>query len=179
MQFFDSQFFTKKQRKSAHPMKFVSEEIIDKVVEELEDFSDEQYEQAMEAFSEQQPVLFAWLFSEQFELLNEDEKGYLQYLSLIAWTSIVRVNGPVEAASEEQIGEAEERNYEVLDGSTAKKFRDRLDPFFENTDQEDLLAFAEDAVTEEEDNPESLVTKDGREPVFVALKTLVDVLTAA
>ena len=157
-------------------MEFVSEKIIDTVIEELEDLPDEQYEQQMNAFAEAQPVLFAWLFSEQFDLLSDDEKGYLQYLALIAWRSIVRVNGPVEAVSEEQIGEAEEKNFEILEGSTAKKFRDRLDPFFENTTQEDLLAFAEEAVLESEDDPESFVTKEGREPIFIALKTIVDVL---
>ena len=47
----------------------------------------------------------------------------------------------------------------------------------EQTEQEDLLAFAEDAVLEEEDDPEALVTKEGREPIFVALKTMVDVLS--
>jgi len=158
-------------------MKFVSEKIIDAIIDELEDFSDVQYEQRMEDFAEAQPVLFAWLFSEHFDLLNEDEKGYLQYLSLIAWQSIVKVNGPGEPVSEEQIGEAEEKNYEILEGTEAKKFRDRLNPFFENTPQEDLLAFAEEAVLEEEDELEALVTKEGREPIFVALKTLVDVLT--
>ena len=74
-------------------MKFVEEKIIDKVVEELDGLSDEQYEQRMESLAEAQPVLFAWLFSEQFELLSEDEKGYLQYLALIAWNSIVKANG--------------------------------------------------------------------------------------
>ncbi len=157
-------------------MKFVSEKIIDAVIEELEDLPDGQYEQRMESFAEAQPMLFAWLFSDNFELLTEDEKGYLQYLALIAWLSITKVNGPGEPVSEEQIGEAEEKNYEVLEASTAKTFRDRLNPFFENTPQEDLLAFAEDAVLEEENDPEALVSKEGREPIFVALKTLVDVL---
>jgi len=158
-------------------MKFVSEDIIDAVIEELEAFSDEQYEQQMEAFAEAQPVLFAWLFSEHFDLLNEDEKGYLQYLALIAWNSIVKVNGLLEAVSEEQIGEAEEKNYEMLELSAGKKFRDRLDPFFEDSDQEDLIAFAEEAVLEDEEDPESLVTKEGREPIFIALKSMVDALS--
>jgi hypothetical protein len=157
-------------------MKFVSEKIIDAVIEELENYDDEQYEAQMEAFAEAQPVLFAWLFSEHFELLNEDEKGYLQYLALIAWRSIMQVDGSVEAVSEDQIGEAEEANYAILDASTAKKFRDRLNVFFEGSPQEDLLAFAEEAVLEDEDDIDSLVTKEGREPIFVALKTMVDVL---
>ena len=158
-------------------MKFVSEKIIDAVIDELENYSDEQYETQMEAFAEEQPVLFAWLFSEHFELLNEEEKGYLQYLSLIAWRSIVRTNGNLESASEEQIGLAEEANYAILDASNAKNFRDRLNEFFEGSDQEDLLAFAEEAVLEDEDDPESIVTKEGKEPIFIALKTMVDVLT--
>lgn len=144
----------------------------------MEDLPDEQYEQRMEAFAAAQPVLVAWLFSDNFDLLNEDEKGYLQYLALIAWLSIVKVAGQVEAVSEEQIGLAEEKNYEVLENSTAKKFRDRLNPFFEHTQQEDLIAFAEDAVVEDEDDPDALVTKEGREPIFIALKTMVDVLTS-
>lgn len=159
-------------------MKFVSEEVIDAIIDALEDYSDDQYEKQMEAFAEAQPVMFAWLFSEEFELLNEDEKGYLQYLSLIAWKSIEKVNGPLEAVSEEEIGEAEEKNYEILEASTAKKFRDRLNAFFEETPQEDLLAFAEEAVLESEDDPDSLVSKEAREPIFIALKTIVDVLTA-
>ncbi|MBL7829047.1 MAG: hypothetical protein JNJ57_20600 [Saprospiraceae bacterium] len=157
-------------------MEFVSEKIIDAVIEELENLEEDRYEVLMEEFAEAQPVLFAWLFSEHFDLLTEDEKGYLQYLSLIAYRSIVRVNGPCEAASEDQIGQAEERNYELLETSTAKKFRDRLNVFFENTNQEDLLAFAEEAVLEDEDDPESFVTKEGRELIFVGVKTLVDVL---
>jgi hypothetical protein len=158
-------------------MDFVSEEIIDAIIDELETFDDEQYEEQMEAFAEAQPVLFAWLFSEHFELLNEDEKGYLQYLSLIAWRSIVSVNSDVEAVSEDQIGEAEEANYAVLEASKAQDFRDRLNEFFEGSDQEDLLAFAEEAVLEDEDDPESLVSKEAREPIFIAVKTLVDALT--
>ena len=158
-------------------MEFVSENIIDAVIDALENYSDEQYEVEMEAFSEAQPVLFAWLFSEHFDLLNEEEQGYLQYLALIAWRSIVKVNGTGEAVSEEQIGEAEEANYAVLEASTEKKFRDRLNDLFEGSSQEDLLAFAEEAVLEYENDSESLVSKEGKEPIFIALKTLVDVLT--
>lgn len=159
-------------------MNLVSEKIIDAVIDELENLTDEQYEGRMEAFATAQPVVFAWLFSEHFDLLSEDEKGYMQYLSLIAWSAIVRVNGPGEAVSEEQLGEAEERNYELLENTSARKFRDRLNVFFEHTTQEDLLAFAEDAVLEDEDDPEALVTKEGRELIFVAVKTLTDVLCA-
>lgn len=156
-------------------MKFVSEDIIDQVIEDLEQLGEDKYEAKMEAFSEAQPVVVAWLFSEQFDLLTEDERGFMQYLTLIAWLAFEKVNGPLEPISEDELGEAEEKNYEVLELSTAKKFRDRLNPFFENTPQEDLLAFAEEAVLEEEGESDPLVTAAGREPIFVAIKTLVDI----
>jgi len=162
-------------------MKFVSENVIDAVIDELENMEDDQYEQQMEKFAEAQPVLVAYLFDdENFHLLTEDEKGYLQYLALIAWLSNTRVNGPSEPASEDMIGQAEERNYEILEATNSKNFRARLDAFFEGTPQEDLLAFAEEAVLEdEEDGGDALVTKEGREPIFVAMKTVIDVLTGA
>ncbi|MCC6459688.1 MAG: hypothetical protein IT260_04435 [Saprospiraceae bacterium] len=161
-------------------MKFVSEDILDNIIDELDQMDDDQYENRMEQFSKEQPVLVAYLFDEEtFHLLTEDEKGYVQYLSLIVWLANARVNGPVESVSEEMIGQAEERNYELLEASTAKNFRDRLNVFFENTPQEDLLAFAEEAVLdEEEEGGEPLVTKEGREPIFIAVKTVIDVLTA-
>lgn len=159
-------------------MQFVSEKIIDATIAELDDLGDERYEHRMAAFAESQPVLTSYLFNEEnFHLLTEEEQGFMHYLALIAWESIIKVNGPLETVSEEQIGEAEEKNYEVLENSTAKNFRDRLNPFFDGTPQEDLIAFVEEALMEEENDPESLVTKDGREPIFIALKTLIDVLT--
>lgn len=158
-------------------MNFVSEQHIDQVIDQLESMNEIQYEQRMQAFSEAQPVIFAWLFSEQFDLLTDDEKGFLHYLALIAWSAIVKVNGPQAPVSEDELGEAEEINIEVLENSSAKSFRDRLNPFFEGSEQEDLLAFAEDAVLEYDSDPEFVLTKDGREPIFVALKTIIDVLT--
>lgn len=170
---------TKPSTNHQSDMKFVSEEIIDAVIEKLDTLGDEQYEKRMDAFAEAQPMVMAYLFDdENFHLLTEDEKGYLQYLALIAWESIIKVNGPGEPVSEEALGEAEEKNYAILEASAAKKFRDRLDPFFENYPQEDLLAFAEEAVLENEEDPDSLVTKEGREPIFIAMKTVIDALIA-
>jgi len=48
-----------------------------------------------------------------------------------------------------------------------------LDIFFKDYPQEDLLAFAEDALTEDDDSP---VTAEGREPMMVFLKTAIDVM---
>ncbi len=156
-------------------MKFVSETTIDAVIENLEKLQDSAYEKKMDDFALAQPVIFSYIFSEQFDLLTEDEKGYLQYLALIIWASNDKTNPGGEAVSEDEIGEAEEENYNMLENTTGSGFRDRLNPFFEDYPQEDLLAFVEDALVEDED-PEAIVTKEGREPIFIALKTVIDVL---
>ncbi len=160
-------------------MKLVSEEVIDSVLDELEEYSDEQYERQMEAFSQAQPYLFAYLFSDDnFHLLTEDEKGYIQYLGLVVWLAVTRVNGHVPIVDSEQIGQAEERNYERLETATARRFEERLDAFLEDADQEEaLLLFAAEAVTDDEESGEALVvTPEGRETVFVAVKTVIDTL---
>ena len=67
---------------------------------------------------------------------------------------------------------AEEKNWELLDNIRELRFRDRMTVFFDNSDQEDLLAFVEDSLVDDED---SFITKEGREPMFVALKSVIDV----
>jgi hypothetical protein len=158
-------------------LQFVDENIIDAIIEQLDTAPDEHYEQQMEAFAEAQPVVVSYLFDEEtFHLLTEDEKGFMQYLCLIIWMALTQVNGQLEPVSEDMIGEAEEKNYGILEATTGKTFRQRLDPFFEGYPQEDLLAFAEEAVLEDENDPEALVTKEGREPIFIAVKSVIDVL---
>ena len=74
--------------------------------------------------------------------------------------------------TEDQISQQEEKNWEVLHASKTKDFRDRVTPFFEDYFQEDLLAFVEDALVEDEDEDgEEVVTTDGRPALFVSLKT--------
>ncbi len=155
-------------------MKFVSEKTIDAVINQLDGLSDTAYESRMTLFSERQPIVIAWLFGEQFELLTDDEKGYMQYLALIIHESFIKINPDVEMIPENEIGEAQERNFEILEAQNAPKFRDRMTAFFKDYPQEDLLAMIEDALLEDED----LLTKEGREPIFIALKTFVDVLNA-
>jgi hypothetical protein len=93
------------------------------------------------------------------------------------WQSVEKVHGKLPPLSKNALEAAEEANWESLESVTAKRFRDRMTPFFEGYDQEDLLAFVEDSLTEDEEDTENVVTKEGREPMFVALKSVIDALT--
>jgi hypothetical protein len=153
---------------------FISEDIIDAVVLELE-VAD--FEQEVAIFGEKQPVLLGYVLSEDFELLTNDEREWLLYLVLVLWKSVEKVYEKIGPLSKNALETAEEANWERLESVTAKRFRDRVTPFFEGYDQEDLLAFVEDSLTEDEEDTENVITKEGREPMFVALKSVIDVLT--
>jgi hypothetical protein len=151
---------------------FISETIIDAVVDQLETAD---FEKEIEFFGKKQPALMSYLFSEDFELLTHDEREWMLYLFVVIWSSVVKAKEQVPSISKKSLEMAEERNWELLDSVTTHHFRDRMDVFFNDSEQEDLLAFIEDSLVEDDD---SVVTKEGREPMFVALKSVVDVLTA-
>ncbi len=151
---------------------FVSETIIDAVVEELENAN---FENVIEHFGKKQPALIGYVFSEDFELLTQGEREWMLYLIIVMWQSVDKVKGHVPTLNKKALESAEERNWELLENVTTHRFRDRMDVFFNDSEQEDLLAFIEDSLIEDDD---SVVTKEGREPMFVALKSVVDVLTA-
>jgi len=156
----------------------VSEKIIDNVIDQFE-AGKVDYEQAFQDFGKQQPAILSYLLSDHEGAFTDGERDFLLYLAVVIWQSIeasglkpAKVNVPV-------INGAEEANWEMMSESKGKTFRDRLDVFFEDSPQEDLLAFIEDSLTLDEVNDGSevvKVTEEGVEPMFVILKTVVDVL---
>ena len=156
-------------------MKFIPESTIDKVVKRFESKS-EQYDSLIKEFDEQQPQLLAYLCSESFDLLTGEERNYLMYLSLIVWQAVIESAGALEELDEDAIVLREEANWGRMKQISERKFRDRVTPFFENYPQEDLLAFIEDALVYDEENDEIEITKEGREYLFITMKTVIDSL---
>ncbi|MEL6635885.1 MAG: hypothetical protein AAFW73_00245 [Bacteroidota bacterium] len=154
-------------------MSFIDEHTIERVAEKLNQ-QPEQYEAKVLHWQQQQPELLAYLFMEDTRFLSDDERDFLLYLSLILLESVTQIQ-PIPPVSSEQISLAEDHNWEQLEKVSARGFRERLDVFFVDYAQEDLLAFVEDALIPDED---STITKEGREPLFIALKTVIDVVTA-
>lgn len=156
----------------------ISEKTIEQVVAEF-DAKRVDYEKSIRQMSGRQPAVMSFLLSDTEGALTEDEQEMLIYLAVIIWRSIeMEDQGDLKVTATE-IAEAEEANWNLLGQSKARSFRERLDVFFENTDQEDLLAFIEDSLTPGDDEDDDLrITPEGREPMFVALKTVVDVLVS-
>ena len=119
------------------------------------------------------PVIMGYLFSETFHFLTEKEKDYFLYLGMVLIKSFKTLHTEFRPLKKEFIEQTEEQNWVLLNESVGSRFRDRLTVFFENYPQEDLLAFVEDSLIPDEDD-KNLVSKEGRDLMFVGLKTILD-----
>lgn len=160
----------------------IAEATIDKVLEKFESQAFD-YEQAVQDFANQQPALFSYLIGDNEGVFSQDEEDFLLYLALTIYKSVeAEASEEMPTIGEDEITEAEEANWTLMESSKATDFSKRLDVFYEKSKEEDLMAFVEDAITgeaENEDGETFTLTPEGREPMFVALKTVIDVLTAA
>lgn len=158
----------------------VSEDIIDKVLEQF-DTQAIDYEETVRRFASDQPALFAYLIGDNEGVFSQDEEDFLLYLALVIFKSVETANPDgLPVVDEEEISSADEANWELMESSKATDFHKRLDVFYEKSPQEDLMAFVEDSLVAEAENEEGepfTLTAEGREPMFVALKTVIDVLT--
>lgn len=150
-------------------MRFITEKEIDEVIEAFEN-DEAKYDLALSSFATTQPGVTAYLLGEDFDSLSDDERELMLYMCIIMYNAIIHEPSELPSPTTDDVEEAEDANWKKLENITAKKFSDRLDVFFEETPQEDLLAFFEDVLIEEEE----MITKEGREPIFIALKSILD-----
>lgn len=152
-------------------MQFVPESIIDKTAESIGAADD--FNALVEDFKSRQPVLLAYLFSENFDLLTQKEREYMLFLALVIWKACENKQPEIATVEQSLLEELEENNWAKLNKTSSGKFNERVDVFFIDYPQEDLLAFVEDALAYDEDDE---ITKEGRGFIFVALKTVIDCL---
>ncbi len=150
----------------------IQESTIERVLSRLE-VGDEDFAIELQDFAEAQPNLATFLTNEENEILSEEERSLLLFGALVIYQSVQEERTEGAPVSETMIGQAEEENYALM--PEKGNFRDRLTPFFEDSDEEELLAFIEDLISAETE--EETISKEARAPMFLALKTVVDVLT--
>lgn len=155
-------------------MQFIPESTINEVIESL-NASDAALEKAEDHMIESQPDLVGFLTQEELDILSEEEQDFLMILSLSMIEAARRICGSLPIITAEALGDAEEQNYAMLESAKGTNFRDRISAFFDDYPQEDLLAFVEDALTDDEDD---VVTQEGRETLFVTLKSVIDAMHA-
>lgn len=152
-------------------MKFVPENIIEQQISIFEK-EDVFIEHITIMFSEQ-PTLYNYLQDDNLSLLTKNESDLLTYLLCIIYFSARKVNGTFSPVKAKILEQNEESNWEILNGKANQNFSRKLDQFFINYPQEDLLALVEDSVTPDEDSEISAV---GAEIIFISCKSWIDCL---
>lgn len=147
----------------------------DRIQECIEELSEQPmvFEQHLQEWMEWQPHIASYLFSESFSLLNEVEKEAFVFGATAIMTIAEEDDRDRPTYDDEIIGEREEANYEILEEQGASSIKNKMDAFFKDYPEEELLAFIEDLCVHEDDED---FTKDGVEVMVVGLKTVVDVL---
>ncbi len=140
-------------------------------------------EEAMLAFAQEQTAFLQYLQTESFELLTQDERDYLQFLLLVMYGATTwaaendeKDRPKLAMISGEDIESWDERCWEWMQASVGKPMATRLDKFFNEINQEELLAFAEDSLVDSDEEGEGanlFVSGPSRELGFVALAVFV------
>ena len=130
----------------------------------------------LEQLAEDQPALAAYLAQENFQLLTAEEHDYLIFITTVIYRLYSERFPELLHIDEELLDEYEEANWDKMSTVSEKKFSRRIDAFFQDFEEEDLLAFVEDALAEDE---LSVVSKEGREPMFIAAKSIIDAFEAS
>ncbi len=148
---------------------FISESKIDEALAWLEEHSDEA-NVFWNTCLEHHPAVEAYLDQEDFILLTPEETTFLVFLLTVVFKSV----GPIPPIEAEQLLATENQNWdETLDKLSLEA---RMDYYFKDYPQEDLLAFAEDSIFDPDND---FLSKEGRLPLFVVVKTILDAITAS
>ena len=148
----------------------ITEKAIDKMIETT-DASPKAIDQFWLNVESQSPLLSVYIASIDQAILTDDEYSQLLYITMIIVRCYLADEDTLpEIESADHLSDLEDRNWAVLDGQKGD-FRTRITPFFDNYVEEDLLAFIEDMLVEDEDG---VFTPIGREVIFVKSKSIVD-----
>lgn len=149
----------------------IPESIINDIIDQYQD--EQKYLTDLKQLASEQPDLIAFIDQENYSLLTNDEIALLEYLTLVIYFSSMKIIEKTIQIQGKSLEAAEEDNWNTFNEITAKSFFNKLDSFFKDYPQEDLLALVEDSIQQDEDN---IVTPVGREIIFVACKSIIDTI---
>ena len=151
-------------------MEFIHEDIIDKVVDRLST-KPEELSNIYKELAAEQPVIIALLYSKDLKPLTEKETDLLFFIVAVLYESVIAQIGFPEQITKSAIEKADDENWDKMMSTQNGNFRDRITQFFEDYPQEDLLAFTEDVLLDDDDQ---IVSGIGREAIFITAKTVID-----
>jgi spore cortex formation protein SpoVR/YcgB (stage V sporulation) len=150
----------------------ITEQAIDHLIETM-DTSPEGINQFWRNFESSIPELTYYILNVDQSILTEAEYGQMVFAAMVVIEAFQSVEGEANfKEASEKISKIEDQNWSVLDTQKGD-FREKLNIFFKDYPEEDLLAFVEDILIDDE---ASGMTPVGREVIFIKLKSVIDFL---
>lgn len=150
----------------------ITESQIENLFDQFQENTSRQ-EMLYEEFFKEQPHCCLWILEGHQEVLTENEQDLLYFLSLFIWQCFSKFRNKVPEIQAEEIAEAEEVTWSLIEGHEKKSWAEKLNLLFEHCPEPELLAFVEDALVEDPEDQDLVVTAIGKEPVLVALFSLI------
>jgi hypothetical protein len=148
----------------------IKEDLIDKMLMELEAAD---FQQELDEFKVKYPVVFSYLMNDQLASLTEEEFQLLFFDAIVIIKCFESVGTIPETIHPATLEDKESANWNLMQNSKPATFQEKLDVFFRETNQEDLLAFIEDSLSEDD---EFVISSAAREIMFICLKSVLDLL---
>lgn len=143
----------------------ITEEDIEEVIALMENGTFE------DTFSSKEEVYWNYLNSASFKSLTPAEHQMLFFINSVIYNSCKDLLSDEYEFDIEEYQTFEEDNWTVREGT--KKWGDVTDIFFDDYDQEDLLAFVEDMLAPDEES-DAQISDLGREVIFITAKSYID-----
>ena len=122
-------------------------------------------------FVENQGDYWNYMNSEGFKGLSESERQMLFFVNSVIYHTCVSAETPIDFDIE-SFQEKEEANWSVREAED--KWEKAVDNYFQDYEEEDLLAFVEDMLVEEEIRRLSDI---GKEVILITAKSYIDLLS--
>ena len=147
----------------------VPEKHINRVIN-LFDTGELNAEKVLDHIFDKHESLFQYCHSGILDPLPDDDRAFFFFLLAVVMKSLEEVLGNDLILSIQSILDAEENNWALFNDQKGP-FRARLDAFYTDYPEEDLLSFAEDSLDVEESENLSLAS---RELIFITIKSIID-----
>lgn len=158
-------------------MKKITPELVDKVVVNFERLTDNKIEELLQELDSQQADSLAYILSEDFEALGEEENEILLLDTLILWQIINQAYDKVNIPNSDKIDQLQFDNWKMAEELTIVKnqsFDDFVEPMIADYPEDELLYFILDTLIDEDDDNDESMNSESKLPMFIALKTLCD-----
>lgn len=156
-------------------MKKITPELVDNIVVNFEQLTDEKIESLIQELEQQQPASLAYILSEDFEALGDEESEILLLDALMLWQIINQGYEEVNVPDSEKVDQLQFDNWktsEELKATKGQSFDDFVEPMIADYPEDELLYFVLDTLIDEDDEED--MNSESKLPIFIALKTLCD-----